>query len=66
MNIVIRRVGETTPTKTLKTDSVQELTKELEELNKVSAAITLVDKDNIEVTVADNNYCWMPTPAAEY
>jgi hypothetical protein len=66
MNVEIRRIGEMMPIQTLETNCLEDLMAVINNLGKVSASITLAAKNKLEITIADNNYCWMPVPAAEY
>lgn len=66
MNVEIRRIGEIAPMQTLETNSLEDLMTVINNLGKVSAAITLAAKNKLEITIADNNYCWMPVHASEY
>lgn len=66
MKVEIRRIGEMMPIQTLETNCLEDLMAVINNLGKVSASITLAAKNKLEITIADNNYCWMPVPAAEY
>lgn len=66
MNVEIRRIGEMMPIQTLETNCLEDLMAVINNLGKVSASITLAARNKLEITIADNNYCWMPVPAAEY
>jgi len=66
MNVEIRRIGEMMPIQTLETNCLEDLMAVMNNLGKVSASITLAAKNKLEITIADNNYCWMPVPASEY
>lgn len=66
MNVEIRRIGEMMPIQTLETSCLEDLMAVINNLGKVSASITLADKNKLEITIADNNYYWMPVPASEY
>lgn len=66
MKVEIRRIGEMMPIQTLETNCLEDLMAVINNLGKISASITLAAKNKLEITIADNNYCWMPVPAAEY
>lgn len=54
------------PIQTLETNCLEDLMAVINNLGKVSASITLAAKNKLEITIADNNYYWMPVPASEY